>query len=271
MATAFVDQPQHNHVLRGTWRSLVTPPLSGARNMAVDHALMARARLTGERVLRVYSWDSPTLSLGRHQAARGRFDETEARALGVSLVRRPTGGRALLHHREVTYSVSAALARDESVRDWYASINAVLMSALRSLGVDAQTASAARAIQPSSASCFAQPDEGEITVEGRKLVGSALLRQDGALLQHGSILIEDDQPLLNALLPEGELRPAAAGTLRQALGRSPEFGEVAEALVSALANAGDIDVAILETDPWFNAECQRAERLYGSAEWTFRH
>jgi lipoyl(octanoyl) transferase len=239
--------------------------------MAVDHALMARARLTGDRVFRVYSWKSPTLSLGRHQAAKDRFDEGKARALGVSLVRRPTGGRALLHHREVTYSVTAALSRDESVRDWYQWINTILLAGLRAIGVSAQTAAATRAILPASASCFAQPDEGEITVEGRKLVGSALLRQDGALLQHGSILLDDDQPLLNSLLPDGELRPVPAGTLRQALGVAPTFDRVADGLVNALASSGDVAVEPLEPDAWFNAECQSAERIYGSPEWTFRN
>lgn len=238
--------------------------------MAVDHALLARARLTGERVLRVYSWESPTLSLGRHQLARNRFDDAKARALGVSLVRRPTGGRALLHHREVTYSVTTALSRDESARAWYRWINAILLAALRSMGVRAQTAAGTRALPPSSASCFAQPDEGEITVDGRKLVGSALLRQEGALLQHGSILLDDDQPLLNALLPDGELRPMPAGTLRQALSVAPSFGMVADALTQALASAGDAEVEPLKGDSWFEAQCLRAEAIYRSREWTFR-
>src|SRR5687768_159926 len=189
----------------GTWRTLVTPPLSGAANMALDHALMERARRTGERVFRVYSWSQPTLSLGRHQMSRNRINTGAARKLGVTLVRRPTGGRALLHHREVTYSVTAALERDDSVRDWYESINVVLLRALRLMGVKAESAMpTGRTPLPGSASCFIRADEGEIAVNGRKLVGSALLRQDGALLQHGSILLDDDQPLLAELLPVGE-------------------------------------------------------------------
>lgn len=264
------DGPANVRQRSSTWRALVSPALSGAMNMAVDHALMARARLTGERVLRVYRWASPTLSLGRHQAARNLIDSQRARALGVSLVRRPTGGRALLHHREVTYSVTAPLSADESVRDWYQSINAILLRALRALGVDAQVAPPARAIQPSTASCFAQPDEGEITVDGRKLVGSALLRQDGALLQHGSILLDDDQPLLNAVLPDGSLRPVPAGTLRQALGVVPSFDAVAEALIEGLAGSGQMAVEPFEPDDGFLAECRSAERVYENPEWTFR-
>ena len=124
MTTPRIDAPSvARGPLTGTWRTLLTPPLSGAANMAMDHALMERARRTGERVLRVYTWSGPTLSLGRHQVARGRMNIDAARARGVALVRRPTGGRALLHHREVTYSVTAPLDRDDSVRDWYAAIN----------------------------------------------------------------------------------------------------------------------------------------------------
>ncbi|OYV73430.1 MAG: hypothetical protein B7Z72_02540 [Gemmatimonadetes bacterium 21-71-4] len=89
------------------WRSLVSPPLPGVVNMAWDQALMARARRTGEAVLRVYAWAGPTLSLGRNQRARGAYDLGRAAARGVAIVRRPTGGRALLHHHEVTYSVTA--------------------------------------------------------------------------------------------------------------------------------------------------------------------
>jgi lipoate-protein ligase A len=258
--------------LKGRWRLLHTPARSGAANMAIDQALMARARRTGESVLRVYTWSAPTLSLGRHQSARGRVDPRVASELGVSLVRRPTGGRALLHHREVTYSVTAALARDDSVRTWYASINTVLLRALHALGVDAKTAAVSgRTPLPSTASCFVRPDEGEITVGGRKLVGSALLRQEGALLQHGSILLEDDQPMLNALLPADEVRPAPAGTLRQALGAVPSVDDVADALFASLTGVAAVDTSPLVRDDPFWADAEEAERQYASEDWTFRY
>jgi lipoyl(octanoyl) transferase len=258
--------------ITGTWRTLVTPPLSGPANMALDHALMERARRSGERVLRVYSWSQPTLSLGRHQIARNRIDPRALEELGVALVRRPTGGRALLHHREVTYSVTTALARDDSVRDWYASINVILLGALRSLGVDAQAAaSSGRTPLPATASCFAQPDEGEITVGGRKLVGSALLRQQDALLQHGSILLDDDQELLNQVLPDGELRPEPAGTLRQALGAMPSIGDIATALFQCLGEIRGVEQSPLELEEQVQVEAADLLRIYESDEWTFKH
>ena len=98
------------------WRFLLSEPDTGVANMALDEALLARARRTGEHVLRVYAWAAPTLSLGRNQTARGVFDGPTARELGVSIVRRLTGGRALLHHREITYSVTGPLSPGRSLR-----------------------------------------------------------------------------------------------------------------------------------------------------------
>lgn len=239
--------------------------------MALDHALMDRARRTGERTLRVYTWSGPTLSLGRHQVARGRINAEAARARGVALVRRPTGGRALLHHREVTYSVTAALGMDDSVRQWYAAINSILLAALRSLGVNAQPAEVhGRTPLPSTAPCFVRADEGEISVNGRKLVGSALLRREDALLQHGSILLDDDQYLLEHVLPADEAAPMPAGTLREALRRDVSVPEVADALIGALTIAGT-EPTTLGGDERLHAEAEEAERIYASDGWTYRY
>jgi lipoate-protein ligase A len=192
--------------------------------------------------------------------------------MGVALVRRPTGGRALLHHREVTYSVTAPLGREESVREWYGSINEVLLIALRSLGVEADPARGdGRTPLPGTASCFVRADTGEISVAGRKLVGSALLRQGDALLQHGSILLDDDQGMLDRLLPRDEVRPSPAGTIRQALGRVPAVSEFADALFAALRTAGVDDSTPLVTDARLQADAAAAELVYGSEEWTFRN
>jgi lipoate-protein ligase A len=164
------------------------------------------------------------------------------------------------------------LARDDSVRTWYESINTELLRALHALGVSAETAAVSgRTPLPATASCFVRPDEGEITVGGRKLVGSALLRQEGALLQHGSILLDDDQQMLNALLPADELRPAAAGTLRQALGAVPAVNAVADALFASLMGVAEVDGIPMEGDHQFWADVNEFQRQYASNEWTFRH
>src|SRR5918999_2420397 len=105
------------------WRLLLTDPASGPENMALDEALMDRARATGEWVLRVYSWSRPTLSVGRHQRARDAYDPVTLAAEGLFIVRRPTGGRAILHEREVTYSVTGPAAVAGTVRESYQRIN----------------------------------------------------------------------------------------------------------------------------------------------------
>jgi lipoate-protein ligase A len=270
-APNLISPGETQSLLTGAWRMLLTPPMTGAANMALDHALMERARRTGERVLRVYFWSQPTLSLGRHQVARERIDGNAARELGIALVRRPTGGRALLHHREVTYSVTTALSPDDSVRGWYASITEILLRALALLDVEASVAPPGRTPLPATAACFVQPDEGEIMVDGRKLVGSALLRQQDALLQHGSILLADDQSILNAVLPGDELPPAPAGSLRRrGTGMTPSPIEVAGALFDALRATPGVEASELEIDSALREEAAELERLYASEDWTFR-
>src|SRR5574338_791147 len=109
------------------WRLLLTPPLGGVENMALDEARMERARSSRETVFRVYSWTQPTLSFGRNQTARGAYSPERADERGVAVVRRLTGGRALLHHREVTYSVTAPLVLGASLRESYGRINRLLV------------------------------------------------------------------------------------------------------------------------------------------------
>jgi len=218
------------------------PPACGAENMARDAALMDHARSTGEHVFSIYSWERPTLSLGRNQTARGRYDLDEAARREIDIVRRPTGGRALLHWREVTYSV-AAPAENDSLRESYEQINAILLYGLLRLGVDAAEARGGpRTPSPGDLPCFAAPAEGELIANGSKLVGSAQIRENGALLQHGSILICDDQPLIADLLLEKSraVEVPRAATLADAMGREPAHDEVADALfvsVKALEDA----------------------------------
>lgn len=271
-------------------RLLHTPPLDGAANMALDEALLARARRTGELVVRVYTWERPTLSLGRNQTARGIYDAERAGAHGIAVVRRPTGGRAVLHARELTYSITAPLdalvAGERSLRAAYGRVNAMLADAVRSLGVDAELAPASgRARRPDGAPCFEAPTAGELVAGtgARKLVGSAQWREDGALLQHGSILIDDDQGLL-ACCAVAPLPPfARPATLTGLLGRAPSVGEVAFAVFDAAHRLGAAlgravapavygtaaDGATLD-DPALDAEVARLLPRYADPGWTWR-
>jgi len=254
-----------------TWRLLLDPPLGGAENMARDEALMARARRTGEHVLRVYGWSTPTLSLGRNQRARGiyRTDELERRGIGV--VRRPTGGRALLHHREITYSVTAPCAADLGLSAEYARINLLLGTALDALGVRVAVASPdARSAPPGAAPCFAEPARGELVLDGRKLVGSAQWRHEGALLQHGSILVDDDQAMIPSLMRDPHPPPARPATLRDALGRAPVLHEVAEALFAAVRAHLDPHALTLERDDALTHDSERLSAQFLDDAWTWR-
>jgi lipoate-protein ligase A len=205
--------------------------------MARDVALMDRARKTGEIVFSVYAWTGKTLSLGRNQLAKGCYDLGRMQAMGVDVVRRPTGGRALLHHREVTYSVTAPLEQGDSLRDSYERINRILLFGLRRLGVQASVANpTGPAALPTDLPCFAAPVRGELISGGRKLVGSAQWRDGGSLLQHGSILIDDDQSLIQLFSIGSATRDQVPipATLTRALGRAPEISEVSNALFESV-------------------------------------
>ena len=253
------------------WRLLVTPPLGGAENMAFDEALMRRAAGTGEAVFRVYSWCSPTLSLGRNQPARDEYDEAALRERAIGVVRRLTGGRAVLHHREVTYSVTAPETLGATLRDAYERINEILVQGLRGLGAGAAIAKpAGRAPIPSTSPCFEEPSAGELVLAGRKLVGSAQYREAGALLQHGSIIVEDDQPLVAALLRSPQPPPPAPATLRDALGRVPSLDEVATALFDSVRAHADTDALALTPDNALGDAVVAATGRYRDPAWTWR-
>ncbi|MFN2638302.1 MAG: biotin/lipoate A/B protein ligase family protein [Gemmatimonadaceae bacterium] len=137
--------------------------------MARDSALKARAERTGETVFSLYSWSAPTLSLGRNQPASGVYDLARLRRSGIDVVRRPTGGRAILHDREVTYSVTAPVEDNLPLRATYKRINRILQSGLSRLGVFVETASRSdRATVPSIRPCFEIPAEGELVAQGGK-------------------------------------------------------------------------------------------------------
>lgn len=258
--------------VRTAWRLLDTPPAPGAWNMAVDEALADGVRDGGVPVLRFYRWTPACLSLGRNQPSDG-YDRDAIRLRGIDVVRRPTGGRAVLHHRELTYSVIVRDGVLGSPRQAYTAINRALVAGLRRLGIDArlQPAGQGRALIPSLAPCFEQPVEGEVTAAGGKLVGSAQRRERGIILQHGSLPIDDDQSLVPGLMKAGTPvePPAPPATLSALLGRAPDWDE----LVAALAAGWEETTgARLERGGLSEAETRGAEGHRGHYEnpaWTW--
>ncbi len=176
------------------WLLIDDEPASGARNMAVDEFLLNRAESEGGApVLRLYSFSPPALTLGYHQDAARAIDLAAAAADGLDVVRRITGGRALLHDGELTYSVTAPVGPPfgQGLADTFLAIAGVIVSALRSTGIDAQLGSAKHVSVESSMSspCLVSTSRHEITAGGKKISGSAQRRTGSAFIQHGSILL----------------------------------------------------------------------------------
>lgn len=227
----------------------------------------------------MYGWTRPTLSFGRNELTFGRFDTESVACAGLDAVRRPTGGRALLHSREITYSAALPIADHVPWRTAYGTINALLERALRSLGIDALITGqeAGVVVAPTGPLCFALPSAGEITVGGAKLVGSAVWRDRGAYLQHGSILLHDDQSRIGgaALVPIPASPPAASLSQLIATSASPQAtGDHAiTALLSSrieetLAQHGRV-TAFVE-DASLLADIARFDAQFRGPEWLWR-
>jgi len=245
--------------------------------MAVDEAL-AEAVDGGasDPVLRLYRWSPPCLSLGFSQPYEAA-DASFCAAHGVDVVRRPTGGRAVLHHLELTYAVLAPLGRgpfSEDLQVTYGAICGALVAGLRRVGVTATISGAPDGghISPTRAiPCFIGPAAGEVVVGGRKLVGSAMRRVGATILQHGSILEGWDGPLQAGCLglaDDATLRGAVV-TLSDVLGRAPEPQPLAAAIAGGFAEVFGVSFAPAVLGP---VETERATLLrrerYGHARFT---
>jgi lipoyl(octanoyl) transferase len=238
--------------------------------MAIDDALVDSVRDGGGPVLRLYGWSPPCLSLGRNQPARGAYDREALRTAGIEVVRRSTGGRAVLHDRELTYAVVAPSRWFGSARRAYTAINECLVAALASLGARATVVARVEASPfPSTTPCFAEPVTGEIAVRDRKLVGSAQRVEGGALLQHGSIPL-GRSPALD-LLPR-DLAASLDGHpayLESILGGPVDPG----ILGNAIASSWETAIGPLESAGITPAEANRADRLeagFRDDAWTWR-
>lgn len=178
-----------------TWRLIVTPPLSGAENMAIDEALLRSFNpLSSLPVLRLYGWTPPALSLGRFQNAADVLDLARCRADGVAVVRRVTGGGVIYHADELTYSIVCApgqIPPASSIKDSFRILTGFLLSFYCGLGVDAAYAvdvmPEGRRLGVRTPFCFAGRESFDILAGGRKIGGNAQRRVKGAIFQHGSI------------------------------------------------------------------------------------
>ena len=222
----------------------------GAYNMARDAELLRDHAPGDDPVLRLYQWDPPCLTYGYNQR-EADFDAAAVRAAGYGLVRRPTGGRAILHARELTYAVvgtSPGPVFGDSLHDAYMTINRALLAFLEGMGLRAEISRGESREAAASLVCFRSAGRHELSMGGRKLVGSAQRRLRGVFLQHGSILAGPEHRRLTEFLlldPEARARQQAeleTGTtdLQEQLGRplaAADLEELGDALVEACATA----------------------------------
>ena len=235
------------------WRVIEDAPKDGKANMATDNAIL-RSCESGiiPPTLRLYSWERPTLTVGYSQDFNKEINVDRCRRLGIQIVRRPTGGRALLHNHEVTYSFAAPIPHPQfppSLFGAYKTIAEALLEGLKELGLfNAVLASRERAYKGRnpyhSPSCLSSINHLEIEVHGAKLVGSAQRRTKGAFLQHGSILLGLDRTLLNSLFKYStednryrsmDILNNKVVTLPECLGKNVTRNEVFQALKSGFS------------------------------------
>ncbi len=238
--------------------------------MAIDAALLDLADAGGSAFFRLYRWDPHCLSFGRHEPARRRYDAERIGALGLDCVRRPTGGRAVWHARELTYAVAAPLSAFGGLREAYETVHLFLAAALTALGAAPRLAPRSTPVGGvGTGPCFASPVGGEVMIDGHKVVGSAQLRQGDAFLQHGSLLLDDDQGLVRDLAGFSE-NGAAEAPVSRLLGRTVSFEEAAAA-ISAVARDRLPGLAETEQLPdAVYAGISRHAPRFRSAEWTWQ-
>ncbi|MGF2617045.1 lipoate--protein ligase family protein [Rossellomorea vietnamensis] len=191
------------------WRYIDSGNCSPSYNMALDEALLdwhSEGKIPP--VIRFYGWDPATLSIGYFQKVEKEINMEAVKEHGLGFVRRPTGGRGVLHEHELTYSVIVTEEHPEmpkTVTEAYRVISEGILRGFRALGLEAyfavpRTEEEKQGLKsPRSAVCFDAPSWYELVVEGRKVAGSAQTRQKGVILQHGSILLDLDEDKLFSL------------------------------------------------------------------------
>lgn len=217
-------------------------------NMAIDRAVLAcRESGTSPPTVRLYSWEVPTLTLGRFQKIED-VDADLALELGFDVVRRPTGGRAVLHDDELTYSFVAGTADGvpRGVAASYRYLSEALVAAYTAMGVPAQVTARERGRTTARGACYLHSTQADLSLGAAKLSGSAQVWKGGSVLQHGSFVVSRDPALEARLFRLGAGGEAAlrsdATTLSDTLGRRPSMAAIAVALRDGVRDSFDVDL-----------------------------
>ncbi|RSD27412.1 lipoate--protein ligase family protein [Mesobacillus subterraneus] len=272
------------------WRFIDSGENSPSFNMALDEALL---EWHGEGkippVIRFYGWNPPSLSVGYFQNIEREIDMEAVSQYGLGFVRRPTGGRGVLHEHELTYSVIVTEEHPDmpkTVTEAYRVISEGILQGFQKLGLEAyfavpKTSAEKEALKhPRSAVCFDAPSWYELVVEGRKVAGSAQTRQKGVILQHGSILLDLDEDKLFSLFkyPNDRVKErmqkafkTKAVAINEISSRTISLDEAKEAFRSGFENGLGI---ILEPYSLSPEELDYVNKLakdkYESDEWNFK-
>jgi len=256
------------------WHLIIEPrPLPGSRNMAVDEFLFRSLAAEPKTFLRFYQWERPTASLGAGQDASRAVDLEFCRQNGIDIVRRATGGKLVLHHNEVTYSVvsSDAATFTATLGGSYKLISRALMRGFERMGL---APAAAEKAPPFYAKghlpCFSHPAKDEIEIGGLKIAGSAQKRTAAGFLQHGSIPMVHDERLLKAVaLLGGDPAEIRMTSLSEALGRPVDFAWAVEWLAAGFREFFKIGLEPLVLAPADEAAIAEIERTkYADPNWT---
>lgn len=272
-----------------TWNFINTGSKDPYFNMAMDEALLnfvSRGEI--DPVIRFYTWDPATLSIGYFQRLTKEIDIDKVEEKGYGLVRRQTGGRGVLHDKELTYSVIVLESHPDmpsTVTEAYRVISEGLLEGFKHLGFDASFAiprskeERAKLKQPRSAVCFDAPSWYELVVEGRKIAGSAQVRQKGVILQHGSLLQDVDiDDLFDMFIFKNErlkdkMKQAfvdKAVAINDISDRYITLEEMEEAFEIGFKKGLDINFKPLELNQNQKEEINTLIEKYKSDEWNYR-
>ncbi len=270
-----------------TWRLIQTLPASGPWNMAVDQALLeSLGHSNTQSVLRLYAWNPPCLSIGYAQPIAD-VNRNHLTNLGWELVRRPTGGRSILHTDELTYAVIGPHTEPRltgGVLESYRRLSGALVAALTKVGLPVQALPHPKEQSLTTSEvdpiCFEQPSTYEITVHGKKLIGSAQARKKAGILQHGTLPLYGDLTRITQVLTfDGEEQRAnaaqrllaRAATVEHVLNQPITWNIAADAFIAAFAET--LNLSLIPTK-LTSEEITRAEVLvkekYALSQWTER-
>lgn len=249
-------------------------PLEGAWNMAVDEFLFQSLTHEPQTFLRFYEWKYPTVSLGYSQKVLEVADVEFCKIKGIDIVRRMTGGKLVLHHKEVTYSLTSSDTEifTPNLNDSYRLISEALMEGLKKMGLAPTLASPApKKYVRGNLPCFSYPSHNEVEVGGKKIIGSAQKRIGTKFLQHGSIPLEEDDDLLTSIsFLEGADDEVRMISLTGALGHPIDFDEAVGIFTQGIEDYFGIRLKrrILSDSDKENIRQIQKER-YGNPAWTF--